>query len=162
MYNDRKTRNEGQTLCTMIRRQRTKDKQYVQWSEDKERRRNNMYNDQKTKNEGQTICTMIRRQRTKERQYVQWSEDKERRTDNMYNDQKTKNEGSKIIINGLVFSPVNSNDPGSVYMVLNSLQTKLTGPLATYHDGYIRYQCQLILFKLHTKLSHPTNIHQVK
>jgi len=39
-------------------------------------------------------------------------------------------------------------------MVLNSLHTKLTGPLATYHDGYIKYQCQLILFKLHTKLSH--------
>ena len=44
MYNDQKTRNEGQ---------------------------NNMYNDQKTKNEGQTICTMIRRQRTKDKQYVQ-------------------------------------------------------------------------------------------
>ena len=44
MYNDQKTKNEGQ---------------------------NNMYNDQKTKNEGQTICTMIRRQRTKDRQYVQ-------------------------------------------------------------------------------------------
>ena len=57
MYNDQKTKNEGQTICTMIRRQRTKD--------------NNMYNDQKTKNEGQTICTMIRRQRTKDRQYVQ-------------------------------------------------------------------------------------------
>ena len=45
MYNDQKTKNEGQ---------------------------NNMYNDQKTKNEGQTICTMIRRQGTKDRrQYVQ-------------------------------------------------------------------------------------------
>ena len=53
MYNDQKTKNEGQT------------------SEDKERRTNNMYNDQKTKNEGQTICTMIRRQRTKDKQYVQ-------------------------------------------------------------------------------------------
>ena len=42
MYNDQKTRNEGQ------------------------------YNDQKTRNEGQTICTMIRRQRTKDNdQYVQ-------------------------------------------------------------------------------------------
>ena len=33
MYNDQKTKNEGQTICTMIRRQyerRTKDKQYVQ------------------------------------------------------------------------------------------------------------------------------------
>ena len=39
MYNDQKTKNEGQTICTMIRRQRTKD--------------NNMYNDQKTRNEGQ-------------------------------------------------------------------------------------------------------------
>ena len=68
MYNDQKTKNEGQTICTMIRRQRTKDKQYVQWSEDKERRTSNMYNDQKTKNEGQTICTMIRRQRTKDKQ----------------------------------------------------------------------------------------------
>ena len=57
MYNDQKTKNEGQTICTMIRRQGTKD--------------NNMYNDQKTKNEGQTICTMIRRQRTKDKQYVQ-------------------------------------------------------------------------------------------
>ena len=27
MYNDQKTKNEGQTICTMIRRQRTKDKQ---------------------------------------------------------------------------------------------------------------------------------------
>ena len=63
----------------MIRRQGTKDRQYVQWLEDKERRTNNMYNDQKTKNEGQTIFTMIRRQRTKDKQYVQWSEDKERR-----------------------------------------------------------------------------------
>ena len=45
MYNDQKTKNEGQTICTMIRRQR---------------------------NEGQrTICTMIRRQRTKDKQYVQ-------------------------------------------------------------------------------------------
>ena len=43
MYNDQKTKNEGQ---------------------------DNMYNDQK-KNEGQTICTMIRRQRTKDKQYVQ-------------------------------------------------------------------------------------------
>ena len=42
MYNDQKTKNEGQTICTMIRR-----------------------------NEGQTICTMIRRQRTKDKQYVQ-------------------------------------------------------------------------------------------
>ena len=84
MYNDQKTRNEGQTLCTMIRRQGTKDRHYVQWSEDKERRTNNMHNDQKTRNEGQTICTMIRRQRTKDKQYVQWSEDKERRTNNMY------------------------------------------------------------------------------
>jgi len=33
-------------------------------------------------------------------------------------------------------------------MVLNRLKTKLTGPLATYHDGYIKYQCQLILYKL--------------
>ena len=57
MYNDQKTKNEGQTICTMIRRQ--------------ERRTDNMYNDQKTKNEGQTICTMIRRQGTKDRQYVQ-------------------------------------------------------------------------------------------
>ena len=48
MYNDQKTKNEGQRTRT-----------------------NNMYNDQKTKNEGQTICTMIRRQRTKDRQYVQ-------------------------------------------------------------------------------------------
>jgi hypothetical protein len=80
----------------MIRRQGTKDKQYVQWSEDKERRTDNMYNNQKTKNEGQTICTMIRRQRTKDKQSVQWSEDKERRTNNMYNDQKTKNEGQTI------------------------------------------------------------------
>ena len=47
MYNDQKTKNEGQTICTMIRRQGTKD-------------------------EGQkTICTMIRRQGTKDRQYVQ-------------------------------------------------------------------------------------------
>ena len=31
MYNDQKTKNEGQTICTMIRRQGTKDKeQYVQ------------------------------------------------------------------------------------------------------------------------------------
>ena len=45
MYNDQKTKNEGQTICTMIRRQGT--------------------------NEGQTICTMIRRQGTKDRQYVQ-------------------------------------------------------------------------------------------
>ena len=57
MYNDQKTKNEGQTICTMIRRQ--------------ERRTDNMYNDQKTKNEGQTICTMIRRQGTKDKQYVQ-------------------------------------------------------------------------------------------
>ena len=54
MYNDQKTRNEGQTICTMIRR-RTKE--------------NNMYNDRR--NEGQTICTMIRRQGTKDKQYVQ-------------------------------------------------------------------------------------------
>ena len=67
MYNDQKTRNEGQTICTMIRR-RTKE---GTMTEDKERRTNNMYNDQKTKNEGQTICTMIRRQRTKDKQYVQ-------------------------------------------------------------------------------------------
>jgi hypothetical protein len=89
MYNDQKTKNEGQTICTRHA--------YVQWSEDKERRTDNMYNDQKTKNEGQTICTMIRRQRTKDKQYVQWSEDKERRTNNMYNDQKTKNEGQTRI-----------------------------------------------------------------
>ena len=38
------TKNEGQTICTMIRRQGTKDRHYVQWSEDKERRK--------------TICTM--------------------------------------------------------------------------------------------------------
>ena len=56
MYNDQKTKNEGQTICTMIRQ---------------ERRTNNMYNDQKTRNEGQTICTMIRRQGTKDKQYVQ-------------------------------------------------------------------------------------------
>ena len=31
MYNDQKTRNEGQTICTMIRRQGTKDRQYVQY-----------------------------------------------------------------------------------------------------------------------------------
>jgi hypothetical protein len=93
------------TICTMIRRQRTKDKQYVQWLEDKERRTDNMYNDQKIRNEGQTICTMIRRQGTKERQYVQWSEDKERRTDNMYNDQKTKNEGQTICTYCLSFVP---------------------------------------------------------
>ena len=68
MYNDQKTKNEGQTICTMIRRQRTKDNMY---NDQKERRTNNMYNDQKTKNEGQTICTMIRRQRTKDKQYVQ-------------------------------------------------------------------------------------------
>ena len=49
MYNDQKTKNEGQTICTMIRRQGTKT--------------NNMYNEQK-------ICTMIRRQGTKDR-YVQ-------------------------------------------------------------------------------------------
>ena len=30
MYNDQKTKNEGQTICTMIRRQGTKDEQYVQ------------------------------------------------------------------------------------------------------------------------------------
>ena len=41
MYNDQKTKNEGQTICTMIRRQ--------------ERRTNNMYNDQKTRNEGQYV-----------------------------------------------------------------------------------------------------------
>ena len=29
MYNDQKTKNEGQTICTMIRRQGTKG-QYVQ------------------------------------------------------------------------------------------------------------------------------------
>ena len=58
MYNDQKTRNEGQTICTMIRRQQNEGQ-------------DNMYNDQKTKNEGQTICTMIRRQRTKDKQYVQ-------------------------------------------------------------------------------------------
>ena len=63
MYNDQKTKNEGQTICTRHA--------YVQLSEDKERRTNNMHNDQKTKNEGQTICTMIRRQRTKDKQYVQ-------------------------------------------------------------------------------------------
>ena len=51
MYNDQKTKNEGQTICTMIRRQGTKDE-----GQD---------------NEGQTICTMIRRQRTKDKQYVQ-------------------------------------------------------------------------------------------
>ena len=59
MYNDQKTKNEGQTICTMIRRQGTKD---------------NMYNDQKTRNEGhnmyndqKTICT----NEGQDKQYVQ-------------------------------------------------------------------------------------------
>jgi hypothetical protein len=109
---ERRTNNMYKAyLCTMIRRQRTKDKQYVQgipplyidmpctyclsfvlyllsivhrhalyilfvlrslssdyctyvqWSEDKERRTNNMYK--------AYLCTMIRRQRTKDKQYVQ-------------------------------------------------------------------------------------------
>ena len=41
MYNDQKTKNEGQTICTMIRRQ--------------ERRTNNMYNDQKTDKDRQYV-----------------------------------------------------------------------------------------------------------
>jgi hypothetical protein len=55
MYNGQKTKNEGQTICTRHT--------YVQWSEDKERRTNNMYK--------ACLCTMIRRQRTKDKQYVQ-------------------------------------------------------------------------------------------
>ena len=70
MYNDQKTKNEGQTICTMIRRQ-DKERRTNNMYNDQKERRNNMYNDQKTKNEGQTICTMIRRQGTKDRQYVQ-------------------------------------------------------------------------------------------
>jgi predicted membrane protein len=53
---------------------------YVQWSEDKERRTNNMYK--------AWLCTMIRRQSTKDRQYVQGIP--------MYNGQKIKNEGQTI------------------------------------------------------------------
>jgi hypothetical protein len=64
--------HEGQTICTRHT--------YVQWSEDKERRTNNMYK--------ACLCTMIRRQRTKDKQYVQGIP--------MYNDQKIKNEGQTI------------------------------------------------------------------
>ena len=79
MYNDQKTKNEGQTICTMIRRQRTNEDQTKNNMYNDQKTKNegqyNMYNDQKTKNEGQTICTMIRRQgndqKTKDRQYVQ-------------------------------------------------------------------------------------------
>jgi Ca2+/Na+ antiporter len=53
-FHDQKTKNEGQTICTRHT--------YVQWSEDKERRTNNMYK--------ACLCTMIRRQRTKDKQYV--------------------------------------------------------------------------------------------
>jgi hypothetical protein len=45
MYNDQKAKNEGQTICTRHT--------YVQWSEDKERRTNNMYK--------AYLCTMVRR-----------------------------------------------------------------------------------------------------
>jgi ferredoxin-thioredoxin reductase catalytic subunit len=66
---ERRTNNMYKACpCTMVRRQRTKNRQYVQGIP--------MYNGQKIKNEGQTICTR--------HTYVQWSEDKERRTNNMY------------------------------------------------------------------------------
>jgi mannose/fructose/N-acetylgalactosamine-specific phosphotransferase system component IID len=52
MYNGQKIKNEGQTICTRHA--------YVQWSEDKERRTNNMYK--------AYLCTMIRRLGTKDKQ----------------------------------------------------------------------------------------------
>jgi hypothetical protein len=58
--NDQKAKNEGHTICTRHT--------YVQWSEDKERRTNNMYK--------AYLRTMIRRQRTKDKRpsfFVFWS-----------------------------------------------------------------------------------------
>jgi hypothetical protein len=77
-----KIKNEGQTICTRHT--------YVQWSEGKERRTNNMYK--------ACLCTMVRRQRTKDRQYVQGIP--------MYNGQKIKNEGQTICPSFFVFWPL--------------------------------------------------------
>ena len=72
----------------MAKRERTEDRQTIQWPKEKGQKKDRQYNGQKRNDRRKTDNTMAKRETTEERQTIQWPKEKRQKKDRQYNGQK--------------------------------------------------------------------------